>query len=248
MNSQPIYNELSSLFYSSGFNLIRRINADDYNRQVPANRAISNLFPGAKSIILVGFAGRDFWKTLQDFLKENSEFRDSQEDWIDEYTLLMFASAAKILKRKKVSHKFVFPFGPAALTLDFMQLAQTGGVGVKSLLGILIHPEYGTWISLRGAIVTNLEFREYNAPLPCFNPCTACSKPCITACPGNTISEKGWDWKSCMNFRLSDDMCSTSCASRRACPYGKEHQYSEEQLAYHQGFVLKSIKKHWKKI
>ena len=248
MNSQSIYGEISTLFQSSGFNLIRRIKVDEYDHQAPLNRCTINLFPDSKTIILVGFAGRGFWKILQQFLAENPEFRDSQEDWIDEYTLLKFASAARILNQRKVNHKFVLPFGSEALTLDFMQLGHAGGIGTRSLLGILIHPEYGTWVSLRGAIVTDLEFSDYDTPLPSFNPCTTCPKPCISACPGNTISERGWDWKSCMNFRLSNGTCSTNCTSRRACPYGKEHQYSEEQLAHHHGFVLKSIKKYWKKI
>ncbi len=248
MNPESIYHEIAGLFHSSGFNLVRRIKVDDYDQQVPLSKRTGRLFPDSKSIILVGFAGSDFWKTLQQFLEENPEFRDTREDWIDEYTLLRFASAAGILKQKKVSHKFVFPFGSEALTLDFMQLGQTGGIGNRSLLGILIHPEYGTWISLRGAIVTDLEFSMYDTPLSHFNPCTACHKPCIPACPGNTISERGWDWKSCMVFRLSGDTCSTNCVSRRACPYGKEHQYPEEQLAYHHGFVLKSIRKYWNEI
>ena len=177
MNSQSIYNELVGLFHSSGFNLVRRIKVEEYDQQVPFSKRTSTLFPNSKSIILVGFAGSSFWKILQRFLEENPEFRDSREDWIDEYTLLWFASAAGILKQKKVNYKFVFPFGSEALTLDFMQLGQIGGIGTKSLLGIFIHPEYGTWISLRGAIVTDLEFSEYDAPLTCFNPCTTVLSP-----------------------------------------------------------------------
>lgn len=248
MDTGSIYKKLVDLFYISGFNLVRRIKVDEYYQQYSFNRRVSNLFPDAKSVILVGFAGKGFWKIFQKFLEDNPEFRDSREDWVDDYTLLRFSSASEILKDEKVKHKLIFPFGSEALALDFIQIGQRGGLGTKSLLGILIHPEYGTWISLRGIIITDLEFSEYDKPLPCFDPCAACPKPCISACPAKTISERGWDWEACMNFRLDSDTCSTNCASRRACPYGKEHQYSDEQLAYHHRFVLKSVKKHRKKI
>jgi epoxyqueuosine reductase QueG len=203
--------------------------------------------PDAKSVILVGFAGRGFWEMLQGFLKENPEFRGTREDWIDDYTLFQFMSASQIFEDENVNYEMTFPFGSGGLSIDFSKLGELGGVGVKSLMGILIHPEYGLWISLRGAIVTDLEFAHYDEPLSSFNPCPECSKPCISACPANTVSENGWDYTACMKFRLSDDTCRDNCASRRACPYGKEHQYSEEQLAHHHRFVLRSIRKYWKR-
>jgi epoxyqueuosine reductase QueG len=247
MKPDSLYNRLKDIFHDSGFNLITRVKVSDYDRQVLPDRRATTIFPNAKSIVLAGFAGRNFWGVLQNFLRENPEFRDTREGWIDDYTLLKFKLAAKILEDEKADYKMTFPFGLGAFALDFLKLAQLGGVGVHSLLGVLIHPEYGSWISLRGAVITDLEFARYNSPLSSFNPCPACSKPCISACPANTISEKGWDWEACMNFRLSDNTCDTNCASRRACPYGKEHQYSEEQFAYHHKFVLKSAREYFKK-
>jgi epoxyqueuosine reductase len=248
MKSDSLYNRLENLFHNLGFNLVCRVRASEYDPQAPLNRRVSNLMPNAKSIILIGFAGESFWEMLQGFLKENPKFRDTREDWVDDYTLLQFMSASQICEDEKVNYKMSFPFGSGELSLDFLKLGALGGVGVKSLMGILINPEYGLWISLRGAIVTDLEFSQYDEPLSSFNPCPRCSKPCISACPANTISENGWDYNACMKFRLSDDTCRDNCASRRACPYGKEHQYPEEQLHHHHGFVLKSVKKYWERI
>ncbi|MER3445696.1 MAG: hypothetical protein C4291_02160 [Candidatus Dadabacteria bacterium] len=247
MESDFLYNRLKNLFHDSGFNLLHRIKASEYDNQISLSRRASNIMPNAKSVILVGFAGRGFWEILQGFLKENPQFRETREDWIDEYTVLRFMSASRILDDAGVDYAIAFPFVSAGLALDFSKLGELGGVGARSLMGILIHPEYGLWISLRGAIITDLEFSQYNEPLS-FDPCPHCSKPCISACPANTVSEDGWDYNACMKFRLSDDTCRDNCASRRACPYGKEHQYSEEQLAHHHRFVLKSVKKYWKKI
>lgn len=246
MKSDFLYKRLENLFYNLGFNLICRIRASEYDRQAPLNRRVSNLMPNAKSIILVGFSGRGFWETLREFLKGNPEFRDTREDWIDEYTLLQFTTTSRILEEEKVTYTMSFPFGSAGFALDFSKLGELGGVGVKSLMGILIHPEYGLWVSLRGAIVTDLEFTHYDKLLSAFNPCPHCSKPCISACPATTVSENGWDYVACMKFRLNDNTCRDNCASRRACPYGREHQYSEEQLAHHHRFVLRNVKNHLK--
>lgn len=247
MRSDSLHIKLKNVFHDSGFNIVTRIKVSDYDRQVLRDIRATTIFPNAKSIILAGFAGKNFWNILQKFLRENPDFKNTREHWIDDYTLLKFMLAAKILDDKNANYRMAFPFGSGAFTLDFLKLGQLGGAGVNSLLGVLIHPEYGPWISLRGAIITDLEFTHYNSPLNSFNPCPTCSKPCISACPAATISEKGWDWKACMNFRLSNDACATNCASRRACPYGKEHEYSEEQLAYHHKFVLKSVKEYFKK-
>jgi epoxyqueuosine reductase len=248
MKSDSLYNRLENLFRNLGFNLVRRVRASEYDQQAPLNRRVSNLMPNAKSIILIGFAGRSFWEMLQGFLKENPKFRDTREDWVDDYTLLQFMSASQILDYEKVNYRMVFPFGSSGHTIDFSKLGALGGVGVKSLMGILINPEYGLWISLRGALVSDLEFSHYDNPLTSFNPCPPCSKPCISACPANTISENGWDYTACMKFRLRDNTCTDNCFSRRACPYGKEHQYTEEQLHHHHDFVLKSVKKYWERI
>jgi epoxyqueuosine reductase len=248
MKSDFLYSSLRNLFYTSGFNVVRRIRASEYDNQVTLNKRVSNLMLNAKSVILVGFAGRKFWEMLQGFLKENPEFRDTREDWIDDYTILRFMHAATILEDKKANYEMAFPFGSGGFSLDFSKLGELGGVGVRSLMGILIHPEYGLWISLRGTIITDLEFNQYDEPLSYFNPCPHCSKPCISACPANTVSENGWDYTTCMKFRLSDNTCRDNCASRRACPFGKEHQYSEEQLAHHHKFVLRSVRKYWEGI
>ncbi len=247
MSHDSTYDKLKRSFYTSGFNIVARIKAGEYDAQVAQAKKSAALLPGAKSIILAGFAGKNFWDVLQQFLRDNREFRETHEDWIDDYTVINFEKTTVTLDDRKVSYKMAFPFGPGALTLDFSKLGLLGGVGNRSLLGVLIHPEYGPWISLRGAIITDLKFREYDKPLSWFNPCSPCSKPCVSACPASTISRKGWDWQACMNFRLNSDTCAGNCASRRACPYGKEHQYTEEQLAYHHKFVLKSVKEYFEK-
>jgi epoxyqueuosine reductase QueG len=247
MDSETILAELRSYFLQSGFNLTLAINASKYNSNSSGSKKLESIFPQAKSIILVGFGGKEFWSIFQDYLQKNPKFKTNNIDLIDNYSIYKFKEASEFLNSKKISYEIAYPFGNEALKLNFMTLGELGGAGVPSLLGILLHPIYGPWISLRGAFITNMELSEYNEPLSDFSPCPSCNKPCISACPINTISESGWDWESCMKFRISNETCSSSCASRRACPYGQEEQYSEEQLHYHHNFVLKSVKEYCKK-
>ncbi len=247
MNPDKVLEKLSKYFLDSGFNLTLKIKSSEYDLPLGETSSMESLFPQAKSVVLVGFAGNSFWEIFKDYIKENPGFKNKSDDLIDNYTVLKFIEAAKILNSHKIKYKSVFPFGKDAAELNFLKLGELAGAGVPSLLGILLHPIYGPWISLRGAFITNLELNEYDSPISKFSPCPACDKPCISACPANTISTSGWDWKSCMKFRISDETCASSCTSRRACPYGKTQQYSEEQIQYHHKFVLKSVKEYFKK-
>jgi len=243
MESKNLLINLKEHFKSHGFNIFRIIQSDKYDKYFNYEKKTKYILDNSKSIILIGFSGNRFWNILQKYLRANPNFALSTENWIDDYTKIVFKQSEIHFPQNKIEFQFVYPFGNDALLLDFMKIGELAGIGVKSLLGILLNPVYGTWISLRGAIISNTETDNYDSPLNDFDPCTTCPKPCITACPANTISEKGWDWKKCMEFRVNTETCNNSCFSRRACPYGAEHQYSEQQLAYHHKFVIKSIKK-----
>jgi len=247
MTPNEVLEELRRHFLDSGFNLTLAIEAFKYSSANSDANKLDPLFPNARSIILVGFGGKQFWSIFQDYLRNNPDFKANNVDLIDSYSVLKFNEAKQILESNKISFDAAYPFGEDTLRLNFLKLGELGGAGVPSLLGILLHPVYGPWISLRGALITDMELDQYDLPLSDFSPCPSCNKPCIAACPVSTISESGWDWESCMRYRISDETCSHSCASRRACPYGKDEQYSELQLHYHHEFVLKSVKEYFKK-
>jgi len=245
MDNEKVLEELRKHFRKCGFNLTFAVDPAEYENSEGIKKNLNNIFPDVKSIILIGFAGKSFWNTFQEFLKANPKFETENIDLIDNYSILKFGEASTILENNGISHKFIYPFGESTFDLNFMKLGELGGAGVKSLLGILLHPVYGPWISLRGAMLTDLTLNQFDSPLSDFAPCPSCDKPCISSCPANTISETGWDWESCIKFRLSNDTCSSSCASRRSCPYGEQEQYSQQQLEYHHKFVLKSVKEYF---
>lgn len=245
MDADIVLKNLEDHFNASGFNLVLSIDPEQYEQISQEDNSLDSIFPDAESIILVGFAGNKFWGIFQNFLASNPDFREKNVDLIDNYTVFKFTEASNILTNNGINHKYVYPFGENALEVNFVKLAELGGAGVPSLLGILLHPVYGSWISLRGAVISNLKLNTYDKPISGFAPCPSCSKPCITTCPAHTISKSGWNWEACMKFRISNVTCSESCASRLACPYGKEEQYASDQIQYHHQFVLKSVKEYF---
>lgn len=247
MKPQAVLERVKSISSDSGFNIVKTIGAGEYDNKAPAQKSAARVLSGCKSIILIGFGGSAFWKIFQGYLESNPDFKEKHEDLIDNYTLMVFEEISHALKGSGVNHKAVFPFGASGTAVNFLALGEAAGAGVPSLLGILLHPEFGPWVSLRGAVLTDTSFTSQDGPLKGFDPCPSCEKPCISACPASTISESGWDWESCMRFRLADETCSGNCASRRACPYGKDLQYTDEQLAYHHRFVLRDVNKYFDK-
>lgn len=247
MTPGDTFGEIKSLLSESGFNIFLKIKAAEYDCSVTPERKSGRIMDGARSIVLVGFGGNSFWKIFNTFLDNNPEWREKRTDLIDNYTVLNMRRAGEMLDSGGIGYALSYPFGENALGLDFPALGRLGGAGVGSLLGILIHPVFGTWISLRGAILTDAEFPEYDSPLEGFDPCPSCDKPCIAACPAHTVSESGWDWESCMIWRMETDVCSAHCASRVACPWGSGERYSPGQMAYHHSFVLKSVRAYFAK-
>lgn len=245
MKHEQVFDAITKYFHKSGFNLVARVKSSEYDKIAAPKKSSDDFVRGARSIILAGFAGNTFWKLFQSFASENPEFVNKYADPIDAYTTLKFSHiSAMVDEVRDTRSKTVFPFGENARGVDFVKLGQLGGAGVPSLLGILIHPEYGTWISLRGALITTLEFESYDGPLDVFDPCPSCTKPCIDACPAGTVSERGWDWNACMLFRMSTVICNDKCASRLACPYGRDHRYTDGQILHHHRFVIKSMKRY----
>ncbi len=247
MSPEEIWHQAKHYLQESGFNIVVRVKADHYDGIVPGHKRASALLTPAVSIILVGFAGNKFWPHFQAFLRDNPKFSEEDENLIDNYTRLKFdVLMRKIVEGGRLVFKCAYSFGEGAFDLDFSILGMLGGLGVPSLLGILLHPEYGTWISLRGAIITNVAFDDYEKPLANFNPCPSCVKPCIEKCPVGSISISGWDCESCTGFRLCSEVCSKSCVSRNSCLYGARNRYSDEQIKYHHEFVSRIVKKYIK--
>ncbi len=124
--------------------------------------------------------------------------------------------------------RVLFPFGGPPHH-PFQRWARRADPSLSpSPLGILIHPEFGLWHALRGALL----FKE-RLELPAIesrpSPCDTCAaKPCLRTCPVGAFTASGYDIVSCRAYlrTLSGQPCMIQgCQARLACPVGREHAY-----------------------
>lgn len=206
-----------------GLDLVGVASAAAYDATVPERHRLASIAPEMRSAIVVGNGGRAFWDA----------FRRAGRQWslhpLDAFTR---AAVTDALGPLPDGARLVFPFDPTPVS--FVHLAECAGLGRRSLLGVLVHPEYGPWMALRAAILLRDALPPTTAPP--FDPCPSCiERPCIAACPGGAVSATGWDVPACMTHRLRPiDDCGDGCHARIACVYGRAHRYPPEAMAFHQ--------------
>lgn len=105
----------------------------------------------------------------------------------------------------------------------------------QSPVGMMVHPDVGLMISLRGALILPTEI-----PLPqqdTRSPCHTCDAPCTTACPVDALSpDSGYNIAACHAFLDTEDgsdCMSRGCIARRACPHSSKAGRADAQSALH---------------
>ena len=211
-----------SALEAGGFGLAAPLPVSPYDALVPEPWRASALLPGARAVLIVANAGRSLWP----------RFRASPEaalatDPLDTYTRRVFRDAVA----GENAAFALYQDRRDGLYLPLVALGERAGLGVPGRVGVLLHPVYGPWLSLRGVIylATEQGFRE---PEP-FDPCTGCPAPCADACHGKVIGPTGVDVEACYRSRLTLAPCALRCDARRACVLGPEHAFPPDQEAHH---------------
>jgi len=188
-------------------------------------------------LILLGNGGSQFWESMH----RQRAMSDEDEDPVDNYFIRTIENTFDADPTYRIMY-------PGNHLLPLQELGKLVGWHHDSPLGLGIHPVFGLWFAYRGIIMTNTEFipavDDFDAPSE--SPCASCDqKPCITACPAAAVTKSGLKIKLCTGYRLeSDSRCQSRCVSRLVCPIGRDYRYLEEQMAYHYGHSLASIKKY----
>lgn len=124
-------------------------------------------------------------------------------------------------------YPFDEPFQP------FHLWAGRTGTIFRSPMTPAIHPVYGTWFGLRGALFSETPLAT-SAP-PAAHPCDACAaKPCMAVCPSGAV--QAGDAALChpwLESHPESDCVALACRARRACPVGAEYVYAPEQARFH---------------
>ena len=213
-----------------GFDLVGALPIGTYNRMVDESARISDL-GDAKNLALVIGNTRTLWPVFVRHLQQDPQ-RLQRPDPLDRYVescLSELFAGLPIRAELRWAHKAE----PAHVSMQ--TLAHLAGIGYKTDSYLVVHPVYGQWVALRAVAVLPVHGPEkgfeWTEP-----PCAACSTGCGPALAaamagqaypnGHTTVRENWmPW----------------VAIRDACPIGKAHRYSEEQIRYHYTKDIKSL-------
>jgi epoxyqueuosine reductase len=231
-----------------GFNLIGTTTVAAYEALVPAQYHVAHVLPQAQTVVVIGNGGGAFWAGFREYCHTRPGYLQEREHPLDDYTVeVIEGTLTPLLTRSSAVYRYLYPFRFWTEPVSFMHLARAAGLAGPSILGVVIHPEYGPWIALRAAVVIDQEL--YLPPVAAgFNPCLTCTeRPCIAACPASAVStEKGWDIPVCVQHRLRiESDCIDQCHARYHCVYGRAHRYPPDERQYHQQRSFVEMRKYF---
>lgn len=182
---------------------------------------------GSGSVGLLVGSGKALWQRFVESVHAEPE-RLKLEHPLDAFVEQAITSA---LTETKTCATVIYghvSYGGAYAPLQ--RWAQQGGFLAMSPSHLSVHPEFGPWLALRAVILLTGELWSGRPTTTCvaLEPCANCSAPCVApfeaarlasrVSPGATRVTNHWqDW-----LKVRD-----------ACPVGREHRYSEEQIRYH---------------
>lgn len=173
----------------------------------------------ARFCALIGNAGPEMWRAFSAARREEPHPLNAWNRRVLNPIAADLGAAA--------AYPFDEPFPP------FHLWAGRTGTIFASPMTPAIHPVYGTWFGLRGALFSTEPLCP-PAP-PAVNPCDACTdKPCLSACPSGAIQAK--DAGLCLDHleRAPESDCiAHACRARRACPVGRGFAYAPAQARFH---------------
>ncbi|HVN28696.1 MAG TPA: hypothetical protein VMT64_09440 [Candidatus Binataceae bacterium] len=227
-----------------GLNLVAATPAERYDASISSGYRVSELAPGARSIVLVGNGGGEFWSALKRHAERNPGWWN-REHPLDEFTRkIVENSMAAPLRALGARCVVVYPFVHDNRTLNFVHLARIAGLTGPSIIGVSLHPEFGPWIAFRAALLVDQLIDAPGSAID-FDPCPGCTaRSCINACPVGAVGvAQGWDIPKCLTHRVEvEHDCINRCHARAACVIGPEHIYPDDELAYHQGRSLRAMR------
>jgi hypothetical protein len=240
-----------------GFNLWGIVDAERFDASEPPGRRLADALPGCRSAIVIGSGGSKLWHTMLERQGQPGRPRPWRHP-IDAFSTVSIDAAVERLSAAidpqgrscRLLSKFPFASGvhlrrPNS-SLNFKRLGEEAGFGVVSpVLHLLIHPTFGPWVSLRGAVLSDLELPATGV-LDDFAPFTTCHRPCVAACPAGVFEPAGPHFSRCADHRHAGG-CADGCDARRACPVGKNHRFGADEERFRHAYPLFLLRRHSRK-
>jgi epoxyqueuosine reductase QueG len=243
-----LFGRISRDAHRFGLNLIAAIPAHRYElAAAPAYRAEA-LYPGCRSIVVIGNGGGDFWRSFKAHAGANPGWLE-RDNPLDDFTREVIEKEVAVrMQTAGIGCVVAYPFGGGP-TLNFMQLAKLAGLAGPSIIGVVVHPLFGPWIAFRAALLLEVEL-DYPGDAIGFDPCPTCAnRSCISSCPAAAVSfSSGWSIPKCLRHRVEAyPQCADRCHARIACVLGPHQRYPDDELAYHQARALRAMRPYYEK-
>ncbi|MDX8388163.1 MAG: hypothetical protein R8M46_06470 [Ghiorsea sp.] len=234
------YTTNNELLLRNGLNLQAVFNLQDLPQ--PLSTKIQTMHPNIadfKQLIVFAHGGKDMWQAMK-----SSDYAHS-ENPVDAFS----KDAVKTyFEQDLTNHNCHFIYPHESQNISLIELGELAGWHHPSPFRVGINQVFGTWFAYRAVVLadTNLPTTP-KMDLP--SPCDACEdKPCISICPAEALEHGDLSLPTCLNCRLEEgSKCTSTCLSRLVCPIAKEHRYSQEQIKYHYGISMKTIKQYYGK-
>ena len=203
---------------------------------------LGDLLPGARSALVVGDGGGEFFARFTDSLTaavNRGAAGSASAAPLDDYTARVIpAAVARVAGQQPF--RVLFPFSREPV-LPVQKVGEAAGLPPAGPLGVQVHPRFGAWWAYRALVVLGAQL-----PLepPLTPPCQSCPAPCVSLCPAGAAQPQGLAVLECAGHRLRNPGCFHSCAARVGCIAGPEHRYPDAQLAFHMAHSLGLIRTH----
>lgn len=222
MHWRAILTDVNERARALGFDLVGAVPIGAYNRIVDESARIPDLGDAGNLALVIGNT-KTLWPVFVRYLQQDPQ-RLQCSDPLDRYVescLSELFAGLPMRSELRWAHK------PEPAHVSMQTLAHLAGIGYKTASYLVVHPVYGQWVALRAVAVLPVpgpdEVFEWIDP-----PCAACSTGCG---PALTAAMAGREYPS-VHETVRENWMSW-VAIRDACPLGKAHRYSDEQIRYH---------------
>jgi methylmalonic aciduria homocystinuria type C protein len=205
-----------------GFDLLMPLQVGWYNGGVDAALRLDDFGASEHLAVVVGNT-RALWPIWRAALGRDPLHAEGA-DPLDQYTVRALNEVVTGLGAP-VSLRFSHEGGARRIAMQ--RLAHAAGLAYLTETHMSVHPVYGPWLALRAVVSVAIPGPPGRAP-ELEHPCGGCAHGCRPAFERAICTLDGPPSEA--NLRAN---WRTWLACRDACPVGREHRYSEEQIRYH---------------
>ncbi len=232
----PLLDRVRADAIGAGLNLIGLVDRQRFDASEPKERRIASIAADCGTVVVLGSAGCAPSGQPCGWLSASAGEVPSPH---------ASDRIVEVLRSEGVACRSVRFDGGSRL--NSAKLGEAAGFGtVSPVSGLLLHPEFGPWLRVRAAVLcAGSPFGVVGdaSISDRFQPCCACERPCLAACPASVHDVAGaHDLAACASHR-HEGGCADGCASRAACPVGSAHRDRDGQQTHSHTFELATMQR-----